>query len=209
MNRSAALEVIWWCRLTGPIHRQRNHITVWSLKLINSLQKQTLTTKEQRDALWRLFLYFQRSFAKDSHDCGVTDLHTVHIPIHSKAPLTFVQNSPVAYESIQEMLDKLPQEQVIRECNSSYNSPIWPVLKLTGKWHLTIDNRPLNKQVPLSRWPMIHFDQELAKVKGAPFLLTVDIANGFWTMRVEPVDQYKLDFSFRNRQYTWKRCPSS
>lgn len=135
--------------------------------------------------------------------------HTVHIPIHSKAPLTFVRNSPAAYESIQEMLDKLPQKQVIRECNSSYNSPIWPVLKLTGKWRLTIDNRPLNKQVPLSRWPMIHLDQELAKVKGAPFLLTVDIANGFWTMRVEPVDQYKLDFSFRNRQYTWKRCPSS
>lgn len=99
------------------------------------------------------------------------------------------------------------EKQIIRECNSTYNSPIWPVLKPTGKWRLTIDYRPLNKNVPLSRWPMIHLDQELAKIKGACFFSTVDVANGFWTMKVDPADQYKLAFSFGNRQYTWNRCP--
>lgn len=68
-----------------------------------------------------------------------------------------------------------------------------------GKWRLTIDYRPLNKQVPLSRWPMIHLDQELAKVEEARFFSTVDVANSFWTMMVDPVDQYKLAFSFCNR----------
>ncbi|KAK9525318.1 hypothetical protein VZT92_015149 [Zoarces viviparus] len=169
-----------------------------------------LTTETQRDALRHLFREFREIFSKDSNDCGVTDLHTVRIPTDPQAQPTFVRQYRIplaAYDSIQEILDKLLEKQIIRECNSTYNSPIWPVLKPTGKWRLTIDYRPLNKQVPLSRWPMIHLDQELAKVKEACFFSTVDIANGFWTMRVDPVDQYKLAFSFGNRQYTWNRCP--
>lgn len=169
-----------------------------------------LTTQDQRNALRKLFREFRPIFSKDSHDCGVTDLHTVRIPTDPKAPPTFVRQYRIplaAYESIQEILDTLLKKEIIRECNSTYNSPIWPVLKPTGKWRLTIDYRPLNKQVPLSRWPMIHLDQELPKVKGARFFSTVDIANGFWTMRVDPADQYKLAFSFGNRQYTWNRCP--
>ncbi|KAF0037918.1 hypothetical protein F2P81_010792 [Scophthalmus maximus] len=141
-----------------------------------------LSTQEQRDALRKLFHDFQHIFSKDSQDCGVTDLHTVRIPTDPNAQPTFVRQYRIphaAYESIQEILDKLLQKQIIRECNSTYNSPIWPVLKPTGKWRLTIDYRPLNKQVPLFRWPMIHLDQELAKVKGACFFSTVDVANGF------------------------------
>lgn len=54
---------------------------------------------------------------------------------------------------------------------------------------------------------MIYLDKELAKVKGAHFFSTVDIANGFWAMRVDPADKYKLAFSFAKRQYTWNCCP--
>ena len=129
-----------------------------------------LTTPDQRVALKQLFYEFATILSKDSHDCGVTDLHTVRIPTDPQAPPTFVRQYRIplaAYESIQEILDKLLQKGIIRGCNSTYNSAIWPVLKPTGKWRLTIDYRPLNRHVPLSRWPMIHLDQELAKTKGA------------------------------------------
>ena len=157
-----------------------------------------------------MFHDFLPIFSRDSLDCGVTELHTVRIPTDPSAPPTFVRQYKIplaAYESIQGILDQLLEKRIIRECNSTYNSPIWPVLKPNGKWRLTIDYRPLNKQVPLSRWPMIHLDQELPKRKGARFFSTVDVANGFWTMKVDPADQYKLAFSFCNRQYTWNRCP--
>ncbi|KAK9523659.1 hypothetical protein VZT92_017572, partial [Zoarces viviparus] len=134
------------------------------------------TTETQRDALRHSSREFREIFSKDSNDCGVTDLHTARIPTDPQAQPTFVRQYRIplaAYDSIQEILDKLLEEQIIRECNSTYHSPIWPVLKPTGKWRLTIDY----------------------------------IANGFWTMRVDPVDQYKLAFSFGNRQYTGNRCP--
>ncbi|KAF0024923.1 hypothetical protein F2P81_021804 [Scophthalmus maximus] len=148
------------------------HLSTFESEIDQQLAKaDVLSTQEQRDALRKLFHDFQHIFSKDSQDCGVTDLHTVRIPTDPNAQPTFVRQYRIplaAYESIQEILDKLLQKQIIRECNSTCNSPIWPVLKPTGKWRLTIDYRPLNKQVPLSHWPMIHLDQELAKVSYWP-----------------------------------------
>lgn len=164
----------------------------------------------QKQQLRELFYDFQHIWARDSNDCGVTDLHTVTIPTAPNAPPSFVRQYKIplaAYDSIKETLDTLLDRQIIRECNSTYNSPLWPVLKPNGKWRLTIDYRQLNKQVPLSRWPMIHLDQELAKVKNAKFFSTADVCSGFWTLKVSPEDQYKLAFSFGNRQFTWNRCP--
>lgn len=152
----------------------------------------------------KLFHNFQAIFSKDSQDCGVTDLHTVKIPTDPKAPLTIIcqYRIPLAtYESIQESLTICSKSKssgtAIRHITRSsglYGSK-------PGKWHLTLDYCPLNKQVPLSPWPMIHLDQELAKVKGACFFSTVDVASGFWTMRVGAANQYKLAFSFGNHQY--------
>ncbi|KAJ8333565.1 hypothetical protein SKAU_G00415730 [Synaphobranchus kaupii] len=45
--------------------------------------------------------------------------------------------------------------------------------------------------------------QELAKVTNTQYFSTVNVSNGFWTMKVDPADQYKLAFSFANRQFTW------
>ena len=51
-----------------------------------------------------------------------------------------------------------------------------------------------------------NLDQELAKVTDAKYFSAVDVSNGFWTMKVDSVDQYKLAFLFGNRQFTWNRC---
>ena len=174
----------------------------------NEVQQQlkkadALTLDVQRNQLRELFYDFQHIWSRDANDCGVTDLHTVRILTDPSAPPTFVRQYKIplgAYESIQGTLDTLLEKRIIRECNSTYNSPLWPVLKPNGKWRLTIDYRQLNKQVPLSRWPMIHLDQELSKVRDAQFFSTADVCSGFWTLKVDPVDQYKLAFSFGNRQ---------
>eukprot|EP00064_Thunnus_orientalis_P019687 superscaffoldBa00005035_g19813 len=124
-------------------------------------------------------------------------------------PPTFVRRYKIpwaAYKLIQGILDQLLQKLIITECNSTYNLPTWLLLKPNGKQHLTVNYRLLNKQVPLSCWPMIHLAQELDKVKGAHFFSTVNMANGFWTMKVNSADEYKLAFTFGNHQHTWNHC---
>ncbi len=99
---------------------------------------------------------YKNSFAKDSLDCGLTNIHTVRIPTNPNAPPTFVRQykNPIAsYEPVQEIVDSMLEKGIIRPCNSTYSAPIWPVLIPNGKWRPTIDYRKLNQQVPLSRWP--------------------------------------------------------
>ncbi len=169
-----------------------------------------LHNEVERQGLKEVLLKYKDSFAKDSLDCGLTNIHTVRIPTNPNAPPTFVRQYkiPIAsYEPVQEIVDSMLEKGVIRPCNSTYSAPIWPVLKPNGKWRPTIDYRKLNQQVPLSRWPMTQLDQEIPKIKGSTILSTLDVASGFWTIPVHPDDQHKLAFTFGNRQYTFTRCP--
>lgn len=160
-----------------------------------------------RQRLRRLFYKYKDFFTKDSVDCGLTD---IHIPTKPDAPPTFVRqykNPLEFYEPVQEIINSMLEKGVIRPCNSTYSAPIWPVLKPNGKWRPTVNYRQLNKQVPLSRWPMTQLDQDLPKVRNVMFFSTVDVCSGFWTIPVHPGDQHKLAFTFANKQYTINRCP--
>ncbi len=147
---------------------------------------------------------YKDSFAKDFLDCGLINIHTVHIPTNPNAPPRFLRQYKIplaSYEPVQEIVDSLLLEKgVIWPCNSTYSAPVWPVLK-------PIDYRKLNQQVSLSRWPMTQLDQEIPKIKGSTILSTLDVASGFWKILVHPDDQHKLAFTFGNRQYTFTRCP--
>ena len=149
-------------------------------------------------------------FAKDSLDCGFTDLHSVRIPTDQNAPPSYVRQYKIplaSYEPVKESIETMLDQGIIRHCNSTYNSPLWPVLKPNKKWRITIDYRELNKKTALSRWPMTQLEQELPKVRDATVFSTIDLASGFWTVGVHPEDQHKLAFTFANRQYTFNRMP--
>ncbi|KAL1270904.1 hypothetical protein QQF64_029920 [Cirrhinus molitorella] len=163
-----------------------------------------------RHKLRQVLYKYKDSFAKDSLDCGLTDLHVVRIPTPPNAPPSFVKQYKIpleSYEPVQEIISSMLEKGIIRPCNSTYSAPIWPVLKPNGKWRPTIDYRKLNQQVPLSRWPMTQLEQEIPRIRGATIFSTLDVALGFWTIPVHPDDQHKLAFTFGNRQYTYRRCP--
>ncbi|KAI2655879.1 Pro-Pol polyprotein [Labeo rohita] len=208
-------------RLTTLLHPQLHHNTedVKTEKLCPGFETQVQQILRDADALQedadrhklRQVLYkYKDSFAKDSLDCGLTDLHVVRVPTHPKAPPTFVKQYKIpleSYEPVQDIITSMLEKGVIRPCNSTYSAPIWPVLKPNGKWRPTIDYRKLNQQVPLSRWPMTQLEQEIPRIRGATIFSTLDVASGFWTIPVHPDDQHKLAFRFDNRQYTFTRCP--
>ncbi len=95
-----------------------------------------LHNEVDRQGLKEVLHKYKDSFAKDSLDCGLTNIHTVHIPTNPNAPPTFVRQHkiPIAsYEPVQEIVDSMLEKGVIQACNSTYSAPIWPVLKPNGK----------------------------------------------------------------------------
>ncbi len=149
-----------------------------------------LHNEVDRQGLKEVLHKYKDSFAKDSLDSGLTNIHMVHIPTNPNVPPTFVQQYKIpieSYEPVQEIVDSMLEKGVIQPCNSTYSAPIWPVLKPNGKWQPTIDYRKLNQQVPLSQWPMTQLDQEIKKIKGSTILSTLDVTSGFWTIPIHPM----------------------
>ena len=160
----------------------------------------------------KLLYKYKNIFAKDSLDCGVTDIHTVSIPTYPGAPPTYVRQYKIplaSHEPVRKIINELLERGIIRLCNSSYSSPIWPVKKADGKsWRLAIDYRALNKTVPLSRWPMSTLSSLNSEhSRDAKVFSSLDVRQGFWNLKVKQEDQHKLAFTFANKQYTWNRCP--
>lgn len=111
-----------------------------------------------------------------------------------------------AYDSLKKIIAELESKGILRSrpCNSTYNSPVWPILKPNGKWRMCMDFRNLNRKVPISRWPMGDMDYSLSRLKSSKYFTTLDVTNGFWTITVNEEDQHKVAFTFDGAQYTCK-----
>ncbi len=86
-----------------------------------------LHNEVDRQGLKEVLHKYKDSFAKNSLDCGLTNIHTVRIPTNPNAPPTFVREYkiPIAsYEPVQEIVDSMLEKGVIRPCNSAYSAPI-------------------------------------------------------------------------------------
>lgn len=91
------------------------------------VEANALHSDEERGKLRDLLFKYQTSFAKDSLDCGLTTIHSMHIPTLSNKPPTFVQQCRIplaSYEPVQEIMDNLLEKGIIRPCNSTYSAPL-------------------------------------------------------------------------------------
>uniref|UniRef100_H3A6Q2 ribonuclease H n=1 Tax=Latimeria chalumnae TaxID=7897 RepID=H3A6Q2_LATCH len=113
-----------------------------------------------------------------------------------------------AVPHIQQVIDSLLQQSIIRPCRSICNSPIWPVRKPNGSWRLTIDYRRLNSVTPAMAPVVADITQLTTKLQPTFTHFTVlDISNGFWSLPLHSDCQYKFAFSFEGVQYTWNCLP--
>ncbi len=75
-----------------------------------------LHNEMDRQGLKEVLHKYKDSFAKDSLDCGLTNLHTFCIPRIQNSPPTFVwqYKIPIAsYELVQEIVDSMLEKRVI------------------------------------------------------------------------------------------------
>ncbi len=146
-----------YCR--GPMHKFNRS---W-------VRRMPSTNEVDRQGLKEVLHKYMDSFAKDSLDCGLTNIHTMRIPTNPNVPPTFVwqYKIPIAsYEPVQEIVDSMLEKGVIRPCNSTYSSPIWPVLKPNGKCSpSTIASWISKYHCHDGLWPS-WVDQDIPKIRG-------------------------------------------
>ena len=125
--------------------------------------------------------------ALEEGERGETDLITMGIdtgdaPPCKQAPrrMPFVVRQEVARQ-----LKNMQQHGVIQPSCSPWSSPIVMVKNKDGSHRVCVDYRGLNAVTKMDTFPLPRIDDLLDQLGGARYFSTLDLAYGFWQIRVE------------------------
>lgn len=137
------------------------------------------------------------------------DIRTVNdIPIHVK---TF-RYPEVHKAEVSKQIDKMLKQDIIKPSMSPWSSPLWVVpkkLDASGerKWRVVIDYRSLNNIIIGDAYPMPHIDDILDQLGHSQYFTTLDLANGYHQVPINPKDAAKTAFSTSDGHYEFTRMP--
>ncbi len=144
--------------------------------LTNEEQEQLLALLREYDDLWR---GEQRGKVADV-------AHRIRL-LHNR-PITS-RPRPVSEEQkkmIEDEINKMLNDGVIRPSSSSYTSEIVLVRKKTGDWRFCVDYRSLNKLTVKDKYPLPRIADLVRAIKGSRFFAALDLRGAYWQIPMEP-----------------------
>ena len=152
---------------------------------------------------------FRDVFAANMSELGDSDiaLHRINTqgmpPVHVPSRRTAEHTCKVIDEELDEML----RHGIVQPSKSSYSSPVVIVTNKDGSMRFCIDYRRLNKQTKIDRYPLPRIDDALDSLSGARYFSTLDLASGYWQLRVAEEDIEKIAFSCHSGLFDILRMP--
>ena len=123
-------------------------------------------------------------------------------PIFTKQFRLPIQDEKIIQNKVQELL----KNDIIRRASSPYNSPVF-LVKQQGKgrddYRMVIDYRKINELVIQSRYKIPQIEDLLVKLKENSLFTTLDIKNAFNSLRIDQDSQSILAFSTNNASYVF------
>lgn len=113
---------------------------------------------------------------------------------------------------IQNQVQRLLQEKIIRPSISPYSSPVWIVPKRMDasgkkKWRMVIDFRKLNEKTIEEKYPLPRTEEILENLGKSKYFSTLDLAQGFHQIPLDQKSIEKTAFTVENGHYEYTRMP--
>ena len=104
---------------------------------------------------------------------------------------------------IQNQIQKLLDDKIIKPSISPYSSPVWLVPKKTDpfgkkKFRMFIDYRKLNEKTVEDKYPLPRIGEILENLGKCCYFSTVDLAQGFHQIKMHPELIEKTAFTVNN-----------
>ena len=115
--------------------------------------------------------------------------------------------NPSHNDIAKQTLEDLLYRGLIQPSDSPYGSPILLARKKDGSMRLCVDYRALNDITEKDRYPLPRINELLDRIKGAAYFSTIDLASGYWQVRVAPEDVPKTSFQTRYGAYEFLVMP--
>ncbi|XP_045024535.1 uncharacterized protein LOC123469583 [Daphnia magna] len=165
--------------------------------------------EEKKKQVKNLLLEFRECFHPMGNELGSTNVvqHTIDVgealPIHLPPHRMSVRERVVVWELVGEMLEK----GIIEPSISPWSSPVVLVRKNTGEVRFCVDYRRLNEVTKKDVYPLPRIDDILDRLGGSKYFSQLDLASGYWQVRMEPAHKEKTAFVTADGLYEFNRMP--
>ncbi|XP_025266372.1 uncharacterized protein LOC112638592 [Camponotus floridanus] len=154
---------------------------------------------ETEDRQFRQFL--ERELRKFRSIRGPTDrvAHTIRLKLGLPIKQRYRPRNPAMQAVINTEVDKMLEAGVIEPSNSAWSSPVVLVRKKDGAFRFCIDFRKLNQASEKDAYPLPHITATLDKLRGAKYLSTLDLKDGYWQVPLDPDSRPATAFTIPGR----------
>ena len=152
---------------------------------------------EERKQMLTLLCEYHYAFALEDGECGETDLLQLEIET-GNAPPNRQHPCQIPFsvrEEVAKQLKKMQEMEVIQPSKLPWSSPVVLVRKKDGSHRFCIDYRKLNSETKADSYPLPCIDDLLDKLSKSVYFSTLDLASGFWQIKVHSASQEKTAFT--------------
>ena len=181
---------------------------------INNVRADHLNA-EERKKLMGLLKEFTCLFYNKEKQLSTANLPIMHnIRLTTDKPVQAVsyRYPQIHEEEVERQIQEMINQGIIRKSNSPYNAPIWIVDKKSDasgvkKFRLVVDYRKLNEVTVEEKFPIPTIDDALSKLGNSMYFTTLDLAKGYYQVKVNPDDIFKTAFTAGRGKYEFLRMP--
>lgn len=152
--------------------------------------------EDQREELLKLIRKYREIFSWTGKlEGGKTALgyeQTVPLTDNKPAHQPPYRVSPKERDLLNDQIQEMLKQNVIRKSRSSYAAPVRLIPKADGKFRLVTNYRRLNKVVVPDAYPMPRADDILSHLNGFQYFTTLDMNSGYWQIPIKEEDRHKL-----------------
>lgn len=129
-------------------------------------------------------------------------------PIYTKS----FRHPPAMNSEIQNQIQKLLDNKIIRPSISPYSAPVWIVPKKADasgkkKFRMVIDYRKLNDETIEEKYPLPRIEEILDNLGRCTYFTTLDLAQGFHQIEMDPKSIEKTAFTVNQGHFEYLRMP--
>ena len=164
---------------------------------------------DQKQEVAYLLKEMRTVFAANPNDLGRTTVAEHEIHTGDAAPIKQrPRRTPISFKGEEEKeIKSMLEKGVIRESSSPWSSPVVLVRKKDGTTRFCVDYRRLNEVTRKDSYPLPRMEDCFDTLTGSKFFSTMDLASGYWQIKMKDADRAKTAFVTRSGLYEFLVMP--
>src|ERR1041384_8712211 len=111
---------------------------------------------------------------------------------------------PKENEFIDSEIKEMLKQNLIQPSTSPWSFPVVVVKKKNGKFRFCVNYKPLNDVTKKDNYPLPRIDEILDSLKDAKWFTTLDLASGYWQIKIKEEHREKTAFITKFGTYEFK-----